>query len=84
MDEVEQIKEDLYNRVFENEVALFEDRLENDPEFNIEKLRIQLEFAYNHQDEGWSGRGDVQHIEGQAKVAALELVLHNAEKKLGK
>lgn len=84
MDEVEKIKEDLYNNVFENEVKLYEDRLKNDPEFGIKELKIHLDFQYNHQDEGWSGRGDVQHIEGQAKVAALELVLHNAEKELNK
>ncbi len=80
MDEIEKIKEELYNSIYENEMALFEDRLRNDPDFGIDELRSYLEYQYNFQDEGWCNRGDVQHIEGQAKVAALEVLLHHLEK----
>ncbi len=80
MDDIERIKEELYEGVFENELKVYEDRLEHDPGFGINELRNHLEFQYNHQDEGWCGRGDLQHIEGQAKVAALEVLLNRLEK----
>ena len=84
MDEVEKIKDKLYDAAFDNELALYEERLRTDPEFGIGELRDHLEFLYNHQDEGWCNRGDVQHIEGQARVAALEVMLHRLEKEENK
>ena len=84
MDEVEKIKEELYDKAFDSEMALYEERLQIDPEFGISEVRDHLEFLYNYQDEGWCNRGDVQHIEGQAKVAALEVLLHRLEKEENK
>ena len=80
MDEVEKIKEELYNGVLENELKNYEDRYNNDPNCTLETLKIELDFYYNHQDEGWCGRGDIQHIEGQARVAALEILVDRFEK----
>lgn len=68
----QELFDDNYTRV----VTLFSDRIRDDPNFTIEELQKYLDLAYQNQDDNWIGNGRVLAIKNNARVAALEMVMH--------
>lgn len=82
MDEIEKFKEQLHEDTIETELERLRIRRETDPTFTIKQLKNILDHECKHQDVNWSDRGGIQHIEGQARVAALEIAYHDWMKEL--
>ena len=76
MDEFEKLKDKLYEEMLEGELQRLEWQRRHDPSFGLHEVKIKLDTECKFQDEGWSGRGGIQHLEGQAKVSALEIFYH--------
>lgn len=80
MDDFEQLKEKLYDDTLEEELMRLDMRRKNDPDFTLQQAKIMLDNECKCQDSGWCGRGGIQHLEGLAKVSALEIFYHRWKK----
>lgn len=82
MDEIEELKEKLYDEALEGELRRFTYRKEHDPFFSILELETLLKTEYKYHDDDWVGRGGLHMLEGQARIAALEIVLDKWKREL--
>ncbi|KAL7715089.1 Uncharacterized protein QTN25_007307 [Entamoeba marina] len=68
-------EEELFTDSFVSISETFTNRIKNDPTFTLEELQKYLDLAYAIQDDSSAQRGRVMEIKGNARVAALEMVL---------
>lgn len=80
MDEFEELKERLHENTLEEELTRLRWRKANDREFTLQKLRIMIDSEVRRQDDGARDRGDIHHIENQARMAAMEILYHEWRK----
>lgn len=82
MDQVEALKDELYAQALEGEYRRFRYRKESDPLFTLLDLEMQLNTEYKYNDDDWSGRGGLHMLQGQARIAALEILIDEWKREL--
>ncbi len=80
MDEFEELKERLHDETLEDELTRLRWRKANDSTFTLHHLRMMIDSECRRQDEGARDRGDIHHIENQARMAAMEILYHEWRK----
>ncbi len=82
MDEIEALKEKLYNEALDGEYRRFKYRKDHDEFFTITELETMLNTEYKYHDDDWVGRGGLHMLEGQARIAALEILLEEWKREI--
>lgn len=68
-------RDEIYEAHFEKALTRLRNRKDDDPDFDAEKIRRELEFAYIEQGNDWVGRGEIADISLNASIAATEAFL---------
>jgi hypothetical protein len=70
-------EDEIYARVFEDELRMLERRFANNASSNIAEVEAQLKSLYVSEGNNWEGRGPIGDITFAATIAAFEQFIAN-------
>lgn len=76
----EEIMNNKYNEIYDEELRGLERRRARDPALTVDMLQETLKALYNIEDNNWEGRGPLQDQVISAEIAAYETFIHNWKK----
>lgn len=82
VDEVQALKDKMYQENLDGELAGIRLKIQEDPTFTPQKLQTLIDTDYFYMDDDWAGRGEVKHLELQARISAMEIALHEWQERL--